>query len=325
MSPRTTSHGAAATDHLRLLAKVARLYFEAGLKQREICDALHISQPRVSRLLKEAQQRGIVRSIVEVPEGLHIDLEQRIAEAFDLADVVIVDADVEHADSTAALGSAAAAYLEATLTGGDVIGISSWSATLLAAVDRMRMRALPVADRVIQMFGGVGNSDVQVEATRLTSRLAEITGATPILVPSAAVVSDPMIASALFRDSAVSSVSSQWADITVSLVGIGSLEPSPLLARSGNAVTPEVLDDLRELGAVGDIALRYFDVDGSDIDSALASRVIGMSASQIRAVPRRIAVAGGAHKTSAVRAALRGGWVSVLITDMQVAERLLDP
>ena len=55
------ANAVATTEHLRLLAKVARLYFEAGLKQREICEALHLSQPRVSRLLKEAEQRGIVR------------------------------------------------------------------------------------------------------------------------------------------------------------------------------------------------------------------------------------------------------------------------
>lgn len=325
MSPRTSAHGVAAPEHLRLLAKVARLYFEAGLKQREICEALHISQPRVSRLLKEAEERGIVRSIVEVPEGLHIDLEERIAQAYGLSDVLIVDVDDERADSTSALGAATAAYLEATLTGGDIIGLSTWSSTLLAAVDRMRVRTSPVAERVIQMFGGVGNSEVQMEATRLTSRLAEVTGARPVFVPSAAVVSDPSIAEALLQDSGVSSVCGQWDDITVSLVGIGSLDPSPLLARSGNAVSPDERDELRRLGAVGDIALRFFGGDGGDVSSDLEGRVIGMTAAQLRAVPRRIAVAGGAPKASAVRAALLGGWVSVLITDTQVAQQLLDP
>jgi DNA-binding transcriptional regulator LsrR (DeoR family) len=186
------------------------------------------------------------------------------------------------------------------------------------------MRTSPIAERVIQMFGGVGNPDVQMEATRLTSRLAELTGARPVFVPSAAVVSDPTIASALFHDAGVSSVASQWDDITVSLVGIGSLDPSPLLARSGNAVGDADLETLRELGAVGDIALRYFGRTGSDIDSELQSRIIGITAEQLRSIPRRIAVAGGQHKASAVRAALVGGWVTVLITDTQVARQLLD-
>lgn len=324
MSSRTSARAVASPEHLRLLAKVARLYFEAGLKQREICDALHLSQPRVSRLLKEAQERGIVRSIVEIPEGLHIDLEEQVAKAYGLSDVVIVDFDDVQSESVAALGGATAAYLESTLTGGDVIGISTWSSTLLAAVDRMRVRTSPVAERVIQMFGGVGNPDVQMEATRLTSRLADLTGARPVFVPSAAVVSDSAIASALVQDAGVSSVAEQWDDITVSLVGVGSLHPSPLLARSGNAISSSDLDSLRELGAVGDIALRYFDPRGLDVSSDLQARIIGMSATQLRAVPRRIAVAGGVHKASAVRAALLGGWVTVLITDTQVAAHLLD-
>ncbi|MFM8156443.1 MAG: sugar-binding transcriptional regulator [Actinomycetes bacterium] len=324
MSPRPPARAAASPEHLRLLAKVARLYFESGLKQREICEALHISQPRVSRLLKEAQERGIVRSIVEVPEGLHIDLEERIARAYGLTDVMIVDGDDGRSDTTAALGGATAAYLEATLTGGDVLGISTWSSTLLAAVDRMRVRTSPVAERVIQMFGGVGNPDVQMEATRLTSRLAELTGARPVFMPCAAVVSDPSIASALSKDAGVRTVVEQWRDITVSLVGIGSLEPSPLLARSGNAIGSTELDDLRARGAVGDIALRYFRADGREISTDLDARVIGMTGAQLRSVPRRIAVAGGAHKAAAIRAALLGGWATVLITDTRVAAELLD-
>jgi len=41
------------------------------------------------------------------------------------------------------------------------------------------------------------------------------------------------------------------------------------------------------------------------------------------AVPRRIGVAGGDRKFSAIRAALRGGWVNTLITDLAMAKRLI--
>ena len=78
------------------------------------------------------------------------------------------------------------------------------------------------------------------------------------------------------------------------------------------------------MGAVGDIALRYFDSAGNDVSSDLQRRIMGMSPDQLRAVPRRIAVAGGRHKASAIRAALIGGWVTVLITDTQAAGELLD-
>ena len=53
-------------------------------------------------------------------------------------------------------------------------------------------------------------------------------------------------------------------------------------------------------------------------------RVVGISADQILATPRRVAVAGGKRKFESIRAALRGKWITTLITDLDVAQALLD-
>ena len=58
------------------MTKVAHMYHEQGIRQSDIADALHISQARVSRLLKRAAELGIVRTIVVVSQGVHTDLEQ---------------------------------------------------------------------------------------------------------------------------------------------------------------------------------------------------------------------------------------------------------
>lgn len=50
-----------------------------------------------------------------------------------------------------------------------------------------------------------------------------------------------------------------------------------------------------------------------------------MTLQQLRKVDRVVGVAGGVRKTAAIRAALRGGLVNVLITDRFTAERLLQP
>ncbi|MFD0516707.1 XRE family transcriptional regulator [Paractinoplanes durhamensis] len=55
------------TDQIRLLTKVARMYHERGMRQPQIAQQLHISQPRVSRLLKRAVDLGIVRTTVIAP------------------------------------------------------------------------------------------------------------------------------------------------------------------------------------------------------------------------------------------------------------------
>lgn len=221
------------------------------------------------------------------------------------------------------LAPATAAYLDVTLTGGDTLGISTWSETLLEASLLIRPRPAPVADRVIQLMGGVGSPGVQMHATRLMARFADITGGTPVLVPTPAAVESPRLRAELLRDPGVASVTSQWADVTMALVGIGASTPSPLLARSGNAISEADQARLVEAGAVGDVCLRYYDAEGALVDSVIGDRVIGIDADTLRAVPRRVGVGGGARKHAAIRGALRGGWLSVLITDHETALAVL--
>src|SRR5215213_9394265 len=78
-------------EQLRLLAKVARMYHERGMRQPHIARELNISQPRVSRLLKQASEIGIVRTTVALPSGVYIDLEEKLQDRYGLKDVVVVD------------------------------------------------------------------------------------------------------------------------------------------------------------------------------------------------------------------------------------------
>ena len=77
-------------------------------------------------------------------------------------------------------------------------------------------------------------------------------------------------------------------------------------------------------GAVGDICFRFFNEEGESIKSALMQRVIGIEAASLKSVSRVVGVAGGRRKVRAILAALRGGWINVLITDLRAAEALLN-
>lgn len=308
-------------DQMRLMAKVARMYHERGLRQGEIARELHISQPRVSRLLKRAGEVGIVRTIVAVPTDVHTDLEERLERTFGLSEAVVVDSDA--AGDLRPLGNAAAEYLEATLIGSESLGISSWSASLLAAVDALRPSTKPVVTDVVQLVGGVGDPRVQVEATRLLTRLSAATGGEPIFLPAPGLLATPAARESLAADPSVSGVTDRWPHLTTALVGIGALEPSPLLEQSGNGLTRHDQDVLRDAGAVGDVCLRFFDAEGRPVEGGLDERIIGISPDTFRAIPRRIAVAGGDRKVAAIRGALRGGWITILVTDAATAHALL--
>lgn len=312
-------------DQARLMVKVARLYHERGQKQAQIADALGITQVRVSRLLRRAADVGVVKTIVVSPPGVHTELEDQLQDRFGLNEAVVVDVmSTDERDIAQNLGAAAAAYLDHTLLGNEVLGISSWSANLLAAATFLHPTSSPVVTDVVQLVGGVGDPQVQIEANRLLTTFAAATGATPIFLPAPGLLGTADARRSLMSDPAVQQVTARWSELTTALVGVGALEPSPLLAQSGNSIAAADQDALRRLGAVGDICLRFFDEAGRLVASDLDDRVMGIEPEQLMTVPRRIGVAGGTRKLAALRGVLRGGWVNVLVTDITAARHLVD-
>jgi hypothetical protein len=67
----------------------------------------------------------------------------------------------------------------------------------------------------------------------------------------------------------VEGASKLFSKLDLALVGIGSLEPSSLLASSGNIFSPEERRQLRRAGAVGDICFQFIDKQGGLVDSPL--------------------------------------------------------
>lgn len=314
----------ARSDELRLIAKVARLYYERGVRQADIAAQLDLSQATVSRLLKRAQEEQIVRITVSVPHGAFTELEEALQNAYDLKEAIVVDASEDDEPLQRALGAAAAYYIETTLKSGDVIGISSWSATLLAMVDAMHPLSRSVSAQVVQILGGVGNPGAESHAAHLTRRMASLTHGEAIFLSAPGVTSSAEMTRIYLNDPYVRPAVACFEQVTLALVGIGALEPSRLLASSGNIFSAAELELLRQRGTVGDICLRFFDQAGAPVVTPLNERVIGMHLEQLRKVPRSVGIAGGKRKLHAIRGALVGRWINVLITDSATAKALVE-
>ncbi|MBV9488641.1 MAG: sugar-binding transcriptional regulator [Verrucomicrobia bacterium] len=308
---------------LRLITKAARLYHEERLTQTEIANRLGISQVTVSRLLKKAEEYGIVRTTVVTPPGAFTELEDLLEQKFNLDQVVVGEAsrDSEQAVLTA-VGSAAAQFLESTLRPAEVIGISSWSASLLSMVDQMHPIRKAENCLVVQMIGGIGNPSAEQHANHLAIRLARLVQGEARFLPAPGIVGSPSAAKILSRDPYVSETLALFDKITLALVGVGSLEPSALVASSGNTFSREELEALQKSGAVGDVCLRFYDANGREIRGPLANRVIGIELERLRRVRKSVAICGGKRKLAAILGGLRGGWVNTLVTDQYTAERL---
>lgn len=310
-------------DEQRLLVKIATLYYVEGKKQSDIAGLLSLSQSFVSRAINRCLKDGVVKISVVQPDNIFLGLEKGIETQFGIKQAIIVDVapDASESELKRAIGSAAAHFLETRIRKTDLVGISSWSSTIRAMVDELHTQTLK-AQGVIQLLGGVG-ANGNVQATILTQKLAELLDCQAWLLPSQSIERSVEERDRLLATQDVSQVVNQFDVVDYAIVGVGQLAPSQLLMNSGNYYDEATLKTLAARGAVGDLCLHYFDDQGNAVLKANEDPVIGMELDKLRKCPNVVALAGGDKKVAAIKGALLGGYIDVLITDYETARLLL--
>jgi len=304
------------------LYKVARAYYDDDLTQQQIGHRFGLSRVKVSRLLRQARSEKIVQITINAHGTTGAELERAIEQRFGLREAVVVTSSGDDMTApTAAIGPVTARYLLRNLQGDETLAIS-WGNTLLSVVNAVPAASMP-ALRVVQLTGGLGELEARTHGAELARRTAEIFGARLRLLHSPGIVKDQAVRDALVNDPQISDTLRLAADADVALVGIGVLQTASTLLKS-NQLLPEEIAHLKDKGAVGDIALRFFDADGRKVESLIDRRIVGCSLDDIRRIPRVIAAAGGTEKLTAIMAALKGKLIDVLITDDRTGEKLIE-
>lgn len=298
-------------------AAIARRYYIDGASKVEIADEFGVSRFKVARLLDDARAAGLVRIDIVVPAEIDAGLSERLRTAYGLREAIVV-ATADSSDDALRrhLGRIAAGYLAEVVDEGDVVGLAC-SRTLHAMT--LALAELPRIT-VVQLTG-VHPGGVEENSVELVRRVASIAGgpAYPIYAPL--LVSDASTARALREQPQVAQAVKRYQDLTKAVVAIGSWDPPVSLVRDSLPAADGVA--LQRRGVRAEVCARLLDDDGNPVPD-LADRVIAISVEQLRQVPEVIAVAGGARKSGAIRAALRGGFITSLVTDAGAAQALLD-
>lgn len=308
---------------LRLATKAAHLYWVEQRRQVDIAARLNVSQAGVSRLLRRAQKEGIVSITIKPPEGTYHLLEEQLAKGLGLQEVVVAASPNDsNGAMLSSIGEAAAQYLESSLNEDDLVGISSWSSALVALAEHLSNAGQLKVARVVQLMGGISHGRAEHLAENLILQLAMRMAAHPAFLHVPGIASTSAAGRVFCAEPYVRDTMALFEQLSVALVGIGTLEPSPYLARSGNAFSDEERKELADCGAIGDVCLRFFDEQGHRVEHALDERVVSIPAEQLQRIPRIVGLAGGMQKIGAIRAAALGGWIHVLVTDSYTAEAL---
>jgi len=312
----------ASLDHRKLLYKVAKAYYDDELTQQQIAVKMGLSRVKVSRLLHAARQERVVQISIAPPQDSNADIERQLERTYRLREAVVVTCTADDTGTIVSeLGPVAASYLVRGLGGSEVIALS-WGTAVLSVVDVLAPMDLPEV-RVVQLLGGLGELEARTHGAELTRRMAQVLGAKPRLIHAPGIVKDEAVREALIKDTQVADTLELAGRADVALVGIGAFERGSTLLSSKDTLTKAEIGDLKARGVVGDVALQFFDERGATVDHAINRRTIGVDLPKIKTIGRVIGVAGGAEKTRAIRAAVLGGLINVLVTDDRTAEKLL--
>jgi DNA-binding transcriptional regulator LsrR (DeoR family) len=173
------------------------------------------------------------------------------------------------------------------------------------------------------MVGGMGTPFSDAHAGDIARRVAQTLNAKLTVLPAPGIVETAEMAEAMRKNKQVSYALSLGAEVKVAFVGIGSFRTEALLMRSEDIITWSEVDPLIKRGAVGDIGLRIFDINGDRVLSEIDQRILGVDLQVIQKLERVVGVAGGTQKYDAILGAVRGKYINSLVTDEETARRLV--
>jgi len=304
-----------------IVAWVAWLYYVDELTQSEIAATLSVSRATIVKLLQDARERGAVTIRINQEAACRTRLSRALATKFNLAAAHAIPT-LPGAPLTPRLGEAGARVLAQDLRSGDIVGVA-WGRTVLAVAEKMPQPDEPGPYTIVQVCGSSAGSAVEfspelcssVLATRIKARCANF------LAP--AVLSNTKLREQLLAEPPLVNQFALIRSANRVLFGVGDVAGAATV-RAADLASRDEIDAYVKRGAVGVLLGRFIDPEGRHMIGDLDSRMIGITLDELKALPNRLCVAGGLEKIQALRAALRGGYVTHLVTDAEVAAALLD-
>jgi DNA-binding transcriptional regulator LsrR (DeoR family) len=303
-----------------LVLRVARLYYEGGFSQDEVAVQVGTSRSNVSRMLTVAKAMGFVEIRVIAPLSRQEGISNELQKSLKIREVHVMTSEPNESTLNT-VGRAAARILVKALRPNQTIAIS-WGRGLEATIHEIQSDLISGL-KITQLMGSLSSIPTSISAEEVGRVLARNLNAQfiPFLAPI--FVSTPEVRQNIYQERAVSETLKLARKADIALVGIGSkgATSSELVITDFNLSASEE-KNVRQKYA-GDVAARFFDVNGNPVSAELDSRLIGLTLDEIRNIPKVIGVASGADKALGVLGAARTGLIDVLVIDNACATAIL--
>ena len=308
-------------DRVDLLADVAEMYFLKGNTQAQIAKKIGVTRSMVSRMLTESRDTGIVNIQINRPIKEDRNLARVLCERYKLIQARVIE-NGRSANLLSCLGKVASKVLIDQLKPGFILG-TSWGTAISATVEELSLDRFIKNIKIAQLLGALGARIKDYDGHGIIRRLEEKLGGDGIYLNVPFLVENQSIAKSLLENKSIQEALAFGKKADVALLGVGSADPVNSSYYLSGYVKKEEMLTVQETGAVGDVCGRFFDIKGNNAAIEFQTGLIGISANNLKAIPIRIGVAGGAEKVKPILGALRGGYINVLVTDATTVRAVL--
>ena len=318
---RSTVQSQALTDQERLILKVLRLYYEHDLTQADIAARMGFSRPKVSKLISDGRDMGLVKIEVARPEDDLAPLEIALENGYGLTEAIVVPSSGAREATETSAGLAGAALLKRICNPTTALGLS-WGVSLRALADAVSPGAF-ACGRVVPLVGGMGKAKARLHSSQVCATVAGKLRVESLDLAAPAIARSPQSRTELAALPGIHETLSVGKSCDVAVIGIGGILPDSTMVEAGYFSQEKFLS-LGDQGIVGDVCCHFLDAEGEARYPDLSGRIVGVTPGDLRATPTKIGIATGREKAFGVSAAILGGYISSLICDGDLAVSLLD-
>lgn len=303
------------------LTQLAKFYYVDGLTQEDLAQKFSLSRAKVGRLLKRAQDDGIVEIRVRHHPQATQALEEELTSRFGIDRAII---SVDHKDQDKQrdmLAGLVASYLDRVLSSGNIVAVGM--GRNVSAISHHAVATIQRECSFVCAIGGSYRGGEAMNADHICRRLALRFGGKSQTLYAPALVSDPQMCRALLANDTVRQSLSKAQSAHIALVGVGDILEDSNMVRMGWFTEAEIAEAKRS-GAVGDImGYDFIDIHGKPAATLMQGRVIGLTLADLTRIPNVVVIASEQTKATAVLGALRTGAVNTLATTQAIAQTVL--
>ena len=303
------------------LAKLATLYYIDGCTQEELSKSFGISRATVGRLLRKAQEQGIVEIRVRPHAAFASDLERQLIDRFGIRRALIA---VDHKDvdkQRELLAGLVASELDRILMDGSIVAVGM--GRNLSSVSEHAMSTTRRQCTFVSAIGGSYRGGQAMNADHIARRLAARFGGESESLYAPALVKDPLFRQALLENETVRYTLDKARRADIALIGIGDVSEDSNMVRMGWFTVEEITEAKRN-GTVGDMmGYDFIDIHGQPAMTPIQGRVVGLNRQDLQRIPNVIAVAAESSKVNGILGALRTGTIKTLATTASNATAVL--